>query len=278
MSTAPAIPVAVLCGFLGSGKTTLLRRWRRDEALQQAACIVHDLSEFGMDAELVGGSDAPPEAGRLQGRVAALHGSHARELLHQSVGRALEEIAVLRPEPTCLLVESTGAARPWPLLQALHQDSRYQLRHFIVTVDSLNLLRDFASGAALLSGQYADAATALAGSLLVEQVAFASLIILTKTDLVPREAVDVMERALRKINSRAAVGRSAQAGLGWAQLDAVLPPNSTALRELAASLGVDTPSTATPSEVDCLIFRETKVSQISSTSSRAAKVCENVGL
>ena len=44
------IPIVALCGFLGSGKTTLLRRWRRDGALNDAAFIVHDLSDQGIDA------------------------------------------------------------------------------------------------------------------------------------------------------------------------------------------------------------------------------------
>ncbi|MEM9137758.1 MAG: GTP-binding protein, partial [Cyanobacteria bacterium P01_F01_bin.42] len=43
------IPITALCGFLGSGKTTLLRRWQREETLLDAAVIVHDLSEFGLD-------------------------------------------------------------------------------------------------------------------------------------------------------------------------------------------------------------------------------------
>ena len=51
MSASEKHPVTVLCGFLGSGKTTLLRRWRRDEALRDAAIIVHDLSELGVAAE-----------------------------------------------------------------------------------------------------------------------------------------------------------------------------------------------------------------------------------
>ena len=66
------IPIVTLCGFLGSGKTTLLRRWRRDETLKEAATIVHDLSEFGLDAELLSDEGSEPVQGHLVGRVACL--------------------------------------------------------------------------------------------------------------------------------------------------------------------------------------------------------------
>ena len=136
-----SVPIVTLCGFLGSGKTTLLRRWRRDEALKDAPVIVHDLSEFGLDAELLSDENSKPSPGHLVGGVAALHGRHAREQLHDSAGEALEEISALEPAPPLVLCESTGAARPWPLIKALTQNKRFFLRHFIVTVDALNLHR-----------------------------------------------------------------------------------------------------------------------------------------
>ena len=80
--TPERIPITVLCGFLGSGKTTILRRWRDDEALRDAAYIIHDLSEFGLDVELLSDEDSHPQQGQLVDRVAALHGEHAREQLH----------------------------------------------------------------------------------------------------------------------------------------------------------------------------------------------------
>ena len=49
MNPSQKFPITVICGFLGSGKTTLLRHWRDDEVLRNAAYVVHDLSDFGVD-------------------------------------------------------------------------------------------------------------------------------------------------------------------------------------------------------------------------------------
>lgn len=251
------LPIVVLTGFLGSGKTTLLRRWQRDEALRDAAVVVHDLSEFGLDAELVAGEGVATEAGALRGRVAALHGSHARERLHESAGKALAAIAGLDPPPPVVLVESTGAARPWPLIEAFTRDERYALRHFIVTVDALNLHRDFSDGL-VLTGEVSppdDVALRHAAEVLAEQIAFASVIVLTKTDTLPAAVAQAQVKILQKLQPRAAIGLSARAGLLLHQLDAVPAPRLPALRRRAEELSLTT-SRVTAADVDCRVIRD----------------------
>lgn len=250
-------PIVALCGFLGSGKTTLLRRWSREESLADAAMIVHDLSEFGLDAELLSGEDPTPDQGLFVGRVAALHGSHAREQLHDSLATTLESISKLSVPPPLVLCESTGAARPWPLIKALTQNKGFYLKHFIVSVDALNLHRDFEDGQALSRESEAPSDPALkhAAEILVEQLAFASIIILTKIDTIPKEVVERQVSILQKIQPAAAIGLSAQAGLLLHQLDTSPAPNLSLLEKRAKKLGL-TEQSSTSEDVEALVFRD----------------------
>ena len=252
-----SVPIVILCGFLGSGKTTLLRRWRRDEKLKDAPVIVHDLSEFGLDAELLSDENSKPSPGHLVGGVAALHGRHAREQLHDSAGEALEEISALEPAPPLVLCESTGAARPWPLIKALTQNKRFFLRHFIVTVDALNLHRDFEDGKILtgVSANSQDIALRHVAEVLAEQIAFASVIILTKIDTVPEPNVEAQVKTLQALQPQATIGLSAQAGILLPQLEATPAPKLSVLESRANEFGL-TQQSATVDSVDAIVIRD----------------------
>lgn len=252
-----SVPIVTLCGFLGSGKTTLLRRWRRDATLKDAPVIVHDLSEFGLDAELLSDENSKPSPGHLVGGVAALHGRHAREQLHDSAGEALEEISALDPAPPLVLCESTGAARPWPLIKALTQDKRFFLRHFIVTVDALNLHRDFEDGKILTGASVSSQDLALrhVAEVLAEQIAFASVIILTKIDTVPKPNVEAHVQILQALQPQATIGLSAQAGILLPQLETTPAPKLSVLESRANEFGL-TQQSATIDSVDAIVIRD----------------------
>lgn len=252
-----SVPIVTLCGFLGSGKTTLLRRWRRDATLKDAPVIVHDLSEFGLDAELLSDENSKPSPGHLVGGVVALHGRHARERLHDSAGEALEEISALDPAPPLVLCESTGAARPWPLIKALTQDNRFFLRHFIVTVDALNLHRDFEDGKILTGASVSSQDLALrhVAEVLAEQIAFASVIILTKIDTIPKPNVEAQVQILQALQPQATIGLSAQAGILLPQLETTPAPELSVLESRANEFGL-TQQSATVDSVDAIVIRD----------------------
>jgi G3E family GTPase len=237
----PTTPITALCGFLGSGKTTLLRRWRRQPGYEDAALIIHDFSEVGLDADLLAGDDTTPVPGQLTGRIAALHGIHARQTLHTSVQTALDGILTLDPPAPHVLVESTGAARPWPLIEALTQDDRFTLRHFIVAVDALNLHRDFADGRALTgeADLRHDPALQQAAEVLAEQILFANVVVLTKVDALPEAVVQEQVARLQQLRPNAAIGLSAYGGLTLDRLADVPAPDLPERKVLAQRFGLD---------------------------------------
>ncbi|MEM6916719.1 MAG: GTP-binding protein, partial [Verrucomicrobiota bacterium] len=173
------------------------------------------------------------------------------------VGAALRDIAGLDPEPPVVLCESTGAARPWPLIKALTQDEGFFLKHFIVTVDALNLHRDFGDGRVLTGEAPApqDDAAHRAAMILAEQVAFASIIVLTKIDTIPKSVVDAQVKTLQKLQPTAAIGLSAQAGLLLSHLEGTPAPKLAKLEDLAKQFGLDEES-STADEVEALVLRD----------------------
>ena len=266
------IPIVALCGFLGSGKTTLLRRWRRNEFLDDAAVIVNDLSETGIDAEILSKEDEKLSAGELNGRLAPLHGLYSHKYLQESFKLTLDNIFNLKPSVPLVLSESTGIARPWSLIKALTQDNRFFLRHFIVTVDALNLHRDFNDGLILTMEikTTQDKALTRASYVLAEQISFASVIILTKIDMIDEVTIQRQINNLKKIQPNVVIGLSAQAGLLLDQLDKVSPPDLFVLEEKAKKMAL-TKEESIIGEVDFSIFSDQRPFH----PQRLYEVCQN---
>ena len=158
------IPVIVLTGFLGSGKTTLLNRLIAERVLGDAqdriALVVNELGEVGVDAALL-----PPE----MTRQVELPGGCICCTMSEDLDRTLLEIVEEWPEVAAIVVETTGVAEPLPIAWAMEREPLagvVRLAAVVTLVDVTGFLGVRSVSPAV------DA-----------QVAYADVVILTKTDL-----------------------------------------------------------------------------------------------
>lgn len=181
------IPVGLLTGFLGSGKTTLLNRWLREPALSNAAVIVNEFGDIGIDHTLIASSNDNTielSTGCLCCTVQGDLVETLRQLLdkrRQGVVRAFDRV----------VIETTGMADPGPVLQALMTfpvASGYRLAQVITTVDGVN-------GVATLDG-FAES---------IKQVAVADQLVVTKMDLTDPQQARALQLQLKALNPGATV-------------------------------------------------------------------------
>jgi G3E family GTPase len=182
-SNEQRVPVTVLTGFLGAGKTTLLNRILTAEHGRRVAVIVNEFGEVGIDHHLLISSDQ---------EVVEMSNGCICCTVRGDLLRSLFQLLEHRHKFDTLMIETTGLADPAPVVQSFFIDeaikSQYQLNGVVTLVDAKHI-----------SQQLKQAPEAK------EQIAFADMVLLNKTDLINPEDLPELEYKIRSINSAARI-------------------------------------------------------------------------
>ena len=204
MSAPPSsekIPVTVLTGYLGAGKTTLLNRILSEPHGKKYAVIVNEFGEIGIDNDLVVGADE---------EVFEMNNGCICCTFRGDLVRILDGLMRRKGKFDAIIVETTGLADPAPVAQTFFIDEsvgRKTRLDAVVTVADAKWLKD----------RLKDAPEAK------NQIAFADVILINKTDLVSPAELDEVEARIRGINRYARLHKTEHAQV---PLDEVLSRNA----------------------------------------------------
>jgi len=203
------IPVTVLTGYLGSGKTTLLNRILSENHGKRYAVIVNEFGEIGIDNDLIVESDE---------EIYEMNNGCVCCTVRGDLIRVVEGLMRRPGRFDAIVVETTGLADPVPVAQTFFMDedvrSKTKLDAVVALVDAKHLpLR-------LKDSREAE-----------DQIAFADVVVLNKTDLVNEDELRQVEAAIRAINPSARIHRTTRAGVA---LDQVLDRGAFDLKRVLA--------------------------------------------
>jgi G3E family GTPase len=200
-SSSEKVPVTVLTGYLGAGKTTLLNRILSEPHGKKYAVIVNEFGEIGIDNDLVMGADE---------EVFEMNNGCICCTVRGDLMRIIDGLMRRKEKFDAIIVETTGLADPAPVAQTFYMDAnvgRKTKLDAVVTVADAKWLKD----------RLKDAPEAK------NQIAFADVILINKTDLVSADELSDVEARIRGINPYAKLHRTERAQI---PLDAVLGRNA----------------------------------------------------
>ena len=186
MASPQPTPVTVITGFLGAGKTTLLNRILTEHHGKRVAVIENEFGEIGIDHQLVIQSDE---------EIFELNNGCICCRVRGDLIRILAKLQQRRDKFDLVLIETTGLADPGPVAQTFFSDAEvkeaFVLDGIVTVVDAKHVVLHFDDTREVR-----------------EQIGFADVILLNKTDLVGGEELARVEARIRKMNPMAKLYRT----------------------------------------------------------------------
>lgn len=209
MATETQLPVTVLSGFLGAGKTTVLNHILNNREGLKVAVIVNDMSEINIDAATVQNEIS---LNRAEEKLVEMSNGCICCTLREDL---LEEINRLAKENKYdyLVIESTGISEPLPVAETftfadeegVSLSDIAQLDTMVTVVDAFNFLRDYDEAKSLqdVGESLGDEDERSVADLLVEQVEFADVLLISKTDMISESDLERLQSILAALNTEA---------------------------------------------------------------------------
>jgi G3E family GTPase len=196
MATVDSVPVTLLTGYLGAGKTTLLNRILTHEHGKKVAVIVNEFGDVGIDHQLIVNADE---------EIFEMNNGCICCTVRGDLIRIIGNLMKRRDKFDHLVIETTGLADPAPVIQTFFMDEDVQaqthLDAVVTVVDAKHIQQHWQAEE------------------VQEQIAFADVILLNKTDLVTADELDQLEQQLRAINAMVKIYRTRNSEL---EMDSVL--------------------------------------------------------
>ena len=219
------LPVTVLSGFLGAGKTTVLSHILNNRQGRKVAVIVNDMSEINIDSAIV---QSEVSLNRSEEKLVEMSNGCICCTLREDL---LEEVTKLSTEGRFdyLVIESTGISEPLPVAETftfadengVSLSDVADLDTMVTVVDAVNFMKDYDEAKYLQDtgeslGEEDERSVA---DLLVDQVEFADVILISKTDLVSSADIERLTAILKTLNTDAKIVPISQ---GQVDIDEVL--------------------------------------------------------